>query len=68
MQVRAALRALWAKTVEMGSALDLPGDGSEAGDAMAARHSRELGVRLGEFRVAVATELGIDDAFDVNPG
>jgi hypothetical protein len=62
--VRVALRQLWSHTLKLGAALDLPPDGSETGDEMARRHSQEIGVWIGKFRLAVATELGVDDATD----
>jgi hypothetical protein len=62
--VRNSLRRLWVRTVEAGLSLDQASDGTEAGDHMAARQSQEIGDLMGEFRLAAATEFGIDDAVD----
>lgn len=58
--VRATLQPLWLKTLEIGTALDHPSDGSISGDDLAIGLSRGLGQLLGELNTAVRDELGID--------
>jgi hypothetical protein len=59
--VRVELRRLWATTLKVGAALDSPSDGTESAAEMTHRLGNEIGAQIGEFRLTVANELGIDD-------